>query len=123
PEDERPRFYIHGLSLGAWSSMYGVDLFQLVNDPIDGALWAGPPFPSQLWNQAVAARDPGSTYVLPVLDDGEMVRFHSNHGGLDRDYDDWRGMRVVYLQYASDPIVFYEPASVWRRPEWMREPP
>jgi uncharacterized membrane protein len=31
-------------------------------------------------------------------------------------------LRVVYLQHASDAIVFYEPASIWRAPEWMREP-
>lgn len=46
PKDTRPRPYIHGLSLGAWSSMYGTNLFALLDDPINGALWAGPPFPS-----------------------------------------------------------------------------
>ena len=34
PQDDRPRFYVHGLSLGAWSSMYGTNLFRLVDDPI-----------------------------------------------------------------------------------------
>ena len=32
-------------------------------------------------------------------------------------------MRIVFLQYSSDPIVFYEPASLWRAPPWMRDPP
>lgn len=49
PPDDRPRLYVHGLSLGAWSSMYATNLFRLVNDPIDGAFWAGPPFPSTFW--------------------------------------------------------------------------
>ncbi|WP_290748936.1 alpha/beta-hydrolase family protein, partial [Henriciella sp.] len=29
----------------------------------------------------------------------------------------------VFLQYASDPIVFFDPGAIWRRPVWMREPP
>lgn len=31
-------------------------------------------------------------------------------------------MRIIYLQYSSDPIVCYEPASFFRAPERMREP-
>jgi uncharacterized membrane protein len=32
-------------------------------------------------------------------------------------------MRIVFLQYPSDPIVFFDPLSTFRRPVWMREPP
>ena len=32
-------------------------------------------------------------------------------------------MRIVFLQYASDPVVFYNPRSLWRPPPWMLEPP
>jgi uncharacterized membrane protein len=32
-------------------------------------------------------------------------------------------MRLMFLQYPSDPIVFYDPLSVWRAPVWMREAP
>ena len=31
-------------------------------------------------------------------------------------------MRMVFLQYPSDPIVFFESASLWRPPAWMSEP-
>jgi uncharacterized membrane protein len=31
-------------------------------------------------------------------------------------------MRVVYLQYASDPVTFYEYRSLYREPDWMRSP-
>jgi uncharacterized membrane protein len=31
-------------------------------------------------------------------------------------------MRIVYLQYASDPIVFFEQAALWRQPPWMAAP-
>ena len=32
-------------------------------------------------------------------------------------------MRIVFLQYSSDPIVFYDPYSLWRAPPWMNDPP
>lgn len=123
PEDDRPEFYAHGISLGAWSSMYSFDIFEIVNDPIQGALWTGPPFPSALWNKATSARNPDSPYVLPLVGSGALVRFMSQFDGLDRDAGPWGRLRIAYLQYASDPIVFYEPNSVWRAPQWMREPP
>lgn len=122
PEDDRPRLYIHGLSLGAWASMYGTDLEVLLDDPIDGALWAGPPFPSARWNEAMAARNPDSAYVAPEVGDGRLFRFasHSKDAGGP---EGWGDMRLLFLQYSSDPIVFYEPASLFRPPAWMREPP
>ena len=119
--ETRPRLYLHGLSLGAWSSMHSVDLFQMVNDPIDGALWAGPPFPSDLWQRAVARRDPASPYVLPVVEDGRLVRFVDRHEGIAE--EGWGRMRIAFLQYASDAIVFYEPGAAFREPQWMKEPP
>lgn len=123
PRDRRPAFYVHGLSLGAWSSMYAFDVFEIINDPVQGALWSGPPFPSEFWNRTMAARNPGSPYVLPEIGDGSLVRFTSQFGGPDRAAAPWKGLRIVFMQYASDPIVFYEPLSVWREPAWMREPP
>ena len=122
PSDARPDFYLHGISLGAWSSMYSFDIFRVINDPVQGALWTGPPFPSQLWNLAVSERNPGSPYVLPLVGTGELVRFTSHFGGLERTTTPWGRLRIVFLQHASDAIVFYEPESVWRAPEWMREP-
>ncbi|WBU54306.1 alpha/beta-hydrolase family protein [Paracoccus sp. SCSIO 75233] len=122
PEDDRPRIYIHGLSLGAWASMYGTDLEALLDDPIDGALWAGPPFPSARWNEAMAARNPGSPYVAPDVGKGRLFRFAS-HTKPAGGPDGWGDMRLMFLQYSSDPIVFYEPASLFRPPAWMTEPP
>jgi uncharacterized membrane protein len=121
PEDDRPRLYIHGLSLGSWSSMHGTDLFALLDDPIDGAVWAGPPFPSKMWQGIVASRNEGSPAIAPVLGDGQLVRFasHTKDAGGP---DGWGDMRIVYLQYSSDPIVFYEPTSLFRAPDWMNEP-
>lgn len=122
PEDARPRLYIHGLSLGAWSSMHGTGLFALLDDPIDGALWVGPPFPSDRWIRVYADRNRDSPYVQPTIGEGRIVRFAS-HTADAGGPEGWGAIRIVYLQYTSDPIVFYEPASFFRAPEWMRERP
>lgn len=123
PKDNRPKLYAHGLSLGAWSSMYGTNLFRMVGDPIDGAFWAGPPFPSDLWNYVQNARNPGSPWVLPTVGDGSLVRYASHYADASEAPADWGGMRIVFLQYSSDPIVFYDPFSLWRAPPWMNDPP
>lgn len=123
PPESRPRLYVHGLSLGAWSSMYATNLFRLLDDPIDGAFWAGPPFPSAFWNYVQNQRNPGSPWVLPVIGDGSLVRYASHTADASQAEGDWGAMRIVFLQYSSDPVVFYDPASLWRAPPWMREPP
>ena len=54
PKDSRPRLYLQGLSLGSLGSETTLDLFSILEDPIDGAVWSGPPFPSSHWNDFVA---------------------------------------------------------------------
>jgi len=123
PKEGRPRLYVHGLSLGAWSSMHATNLFRLLDDPIHGAFWAGPPFPSAFWNYVQRQRAPGSPWVRPTIGDGSLIRYASHTASaLDSDTD-WGAMRIVFLQYSSDPVVFYDPASLWRAPPWMRDPP
>ena len=123
PKDRRPKLYVHGLSLGAWSSMYATNLFRLVGDPIDGAFWAGPPFPSGFWQYVQGSRAPGSPWVLPTIGDGSLVRYASHFADASQSEAGWGSMRIVFLQYSSDPIVFYDPFSLWRAPPWMKEPP
>lgn len=101
--------------------MFSFNTFQMMNEPIDGALWVGPPFPSHLWNQANSARRATSPYVLPVIDEGQVIRYSSQFASPDRSGEPWGRIRVLFLQYASDPIVFYSPSTLWREPVWMRE--
>ena len=123
PADNRPRLYVHGLSLGAWSSMYATNLFRLLDDPIDGAFWAGPPFPSGFWNYVQNQRNPGTPWVLPTIGDGSLFRYASHTADASKAAASWGNMRIAFLQYSSDPVVFYQPRSLWRAPPWMREPP
>ena len=123
PEDARPRLYVNGLSLGAWSSMHATNLFRLLDDPIDGAYWIGPPFSSAFWNYVQNQRNPGTPWVLPTIGDGSLVRYASHTADGSEPAGNWGDMRIFFLQYASDPVVFYDPRSLWRAPPWMLDPP
>ena len=122
PKDKRPKLYLYGLSLGALSSEQSAELFEVIGDPYQGALWAGPPFPSRIWRKMTADRNAGTPAWLPRFRDGSYVRFTSQRDALPEAGDHWGPMRIVYLQYASDPIVFYDPYSFYRQPEWMAVP-
>ncbi|MFC4257219.1 hypothetical protein GRI97_16510 [Altererythrobacter xixiisoli] len=122
PRESRPRLYLHGLSLGALNSDLSADLFDVIGDPYHGALWSGPPFPSRTWNQVTRERRPGSPAWLPQFRDGSVIRFTGQDNALNRAQAPWGPMRIVYLQYASDPITFFETQSAWRPPAWMSGP-
>ncbi len=49
PAERRPKLYLHGLSLGALNSERSFQLFELLDDPFNGALWSGPPFAATQW--------------------------------------------------------------------------
>ncbi|MFT3988034.1 alpha/beta hydrolase [Aestuariivirga sp.] len=122
PKDQRPRLYLHGLSLGALNSQNSADLFEMIEDPISGALWSGPPFASRLWRSVTNARNPGTPEWRPEFRDGRIVRFSTQDGSPVPSDAPWGPMRVVYLQYASDPIVFFAFSDLYRRPAWMNAP-
>ena len=122
PRDDRPQLYLFGLSLGALNSDLSVDVYDIMADPYQGALWAGPPFPSRTWNVVVGARNAGTAVWQPRYSDGRMFRFMTQDSGTGADYAPWGPLRVVYLQYPSDPIVFFETGSLLRRPAIMAQP-
>jgi len=119
PEETRPRLYLHGLSLGALSSESSMDLFDVIDEPIHGAFWVGPPFPSKLWQSTTRNRQPDSPVWLPRFRDSSIVRFTNQQNHLDKPDKEWGLMRIVYLQYGSDPITFFEPSAFFQQPEWM----
>ncbi len=122
PRDHRPRLYLHGLSLGALNSDLSTDLFDVVGDPFQGALWSGAPFASRTWKTVTAERNPGSPAWLPRFRDGSIIRFTNQEDALDIPGAQWGAMRIVYLQYASDAVTFFDPLSFYRAPAWMAEP-
>ena len=122
PEDRRPKLYLHGLSLGSFNSDLSHDLFQVIGNPYDGAFWTGPPFPSRTWTSVTADRNPGTPYWLPEFRDGSVIRFTAQDNRLDDAPAPWGPYRVIYLQYASDAVTFFDPAALWRKPAWMKPP-
>jgi uncharacterized membrane protein len=116
--DSRPKLYLHGLSLGSMGSAASADLLTVFEDPIHGALWSGPPFPNAHWARATTARNPDSPMWLPTFRDGSLLRFTGRectlHGGRR-----WGPMRLVYIQHASDPMTFFSPELLYRRPDWL----
>ena len=125
PKDKRPRLYLHGISLGAMNSERSTDLIEVMGDPFDGALWSGPPYSSRLWRWITDHRNPGSPAWLPRFRDGSFVRFMNQHGPAAEPAGPnapWGQMRIVYLQYASDPATFFDYRSLYREPEWTLAP-
>ncbi|WP_420376971.1 alpha/beta hydrolase [Rhizobium skierniewicense] len=122
PKETRPKLYLHGLSLGALNSQKSSDLYDVLADPFQGALWSGPPFSSPTWRMATTGRNEGSPYWLPTFRDSSVIRFADQYTNAHRPDKPWGPMRIVYLQYASDPITFFETAALYRRPEWMQQP-
>ena len=122
PKERRPRLYLFGLSLGARNSDLSADLFDVIADPYQGALWVGPPWDSVTWRRVTAMRAAGSPVWLPHFRDESLFHFTTQRNELNGANARWGPMRMVFLQYPSDPIVFFESASLWRPPAWMSEP-
>ncbi|MDJ0392599.1 alpha/beta hydrolase [Rhodococcus sp. G-MC3] len=123
PEQTRPRLYVYGESLGTQSGEGAFSGLAEIRDSVDGVLWVGPPNANNLWSQFVTRRDPGSPEVRPVYADGLVVRFADNSSGIPPDGQPWLGPRVLYVQHASDPVVWWSPDLLFERPDWLSEAP
>jgi uncharacterized membrane protein len=122
PPEERPALYLFGLSLGALNSDLSADNFDLVNDPYQGALWAGPPFASHTWPEIRAGRLPGTPAWAPRFRDGSVVRFTTQQDLTGEATAPWGRMRIVYLGYPSDPIVHFQASMAWHKPDFYDQP-
>ncbi|MBB3660562.1 putative membrane protein [Rhizobium sp. BK650] len=119
PREHRPKLYVHGLSLGSLNSEKSVELLEMLGDPINGALWSGPPFENKLWRSVTENRVADSPAWLPQYRDGSFVRFMNQEGSKLPPDAPWGIMRIVYLQYASDPVTFFDFRDFYRMPDWM----
>ncbi len=54
PPERRPKLYLHGLSLGALNSERSFEMFELLGEPFDGAVWSG----TSVRRQQVGRADP-----------------------------------------------------------------
>ena len=123
----RPRLMLFGESLG---SLSGQGAFNYLPDVVEmgfsAVLWVGPPNSSPLWKALTARRDPGTPEVQPRYDDGRTVRFAQASGPAEIAAvaaAPWDGTRVLFLQHASDPVVWWSPELLFAKPDWLDEPP
>lgn len=123
PRETRPRLYLGGLSLGAQASQSSTQFFDIFADPIQGALWVGPPFTSPIWRWATRNRQPDSPHWLPRFGDDSSIRFTNGGSDLSTHPGVWGPLRIAFLQYPSDPIVFFDADAWYREPEWMAGKP
>jgi uncharacterized membrane protein len=113
---------VYGESLGSQGSEAAFTTLSDIRARADGVLWVGPPNSNRLWRALVERRDPGTLEVEPVYSGGRVVRFTDDSGDLTRPPTPWYPPRVLYLQHASDPIVWWSPDLLLARPDWLVEP-
>ena len=56
---------------------------------------------------------------LPVFRDSSVIRFMNQDGFPDFGDANWGPFRVVYLQYASDPMTFFSLDLAYTEPDWL----
>jgi uncharacterized membrane protein len=120
PPDARPALYVFGESLGTFGGEAAFSGLADIENRTDGVLWAGPPNFNALWRDIVSDREEDSPEWLPVVDGGRTVRFADEAPDLARPPGPWGEPRVVYLQNASDPIVWWSPQLIFNHPDWLR---
>jgi uncharacterized membrane protein len=121
PEGQRPKLVVFGESLGSFG---GEAPFLSANNIVartDGALFSGPTFNNTMWKNITLNRDAGSPEWLPIYQQGHNVRFAARADNLARPNDPWANPRIVYLQHASDPIAWWDPNLLFRKPDWLRQ--
>ena len=122
PPTHRPRLVVFGESLGAFGGSAAFSGLTELSARTDGALFAGPPNSTALWRTLTNERAIGSPERLPIIGDGQTVRFAASSADLRTAGGSLRDPRVVFLQHASDPIVWWSPQLIWREPDWLYEP-
>ena len=122
PPTHRPRLVVFGESLGAFGGSAAFSGLADLTAHTDGALFAGPPNSTRLWRALTSQRVTGSPERLPIYGDGQTVRFAASAADLRVADGGLRTPRVVFLQHASDPIVWWSPKLIWREPDWLHEP-
>ncbi|WP_198347240.1 alpha/beta hydrolase [Nocardia terrae] len=122
PPDHRPKLLVYGESLGSQGSEGAFTGLDDIRTLVDGVLWVGPPNSNRIWTQLEQRRDPGTPEILPIYADGLIVRFGATAEDLAEPARPWTNPRVVYLQHASDPIVWWSPDLLFTQPDWLKEP-
>lgn len=114
PAPDRPELVVYGESLGAYGIERAFGDLESLLAGVDAAVLAGPPHGNPIWEEVIESRDPDSPVWRPV--GAEQVAFMQSGDEPNSTVDD---PRVVYLQNATDPIVWWSPDLLYREPAWL----
>lgn len=121
-EDERPRLFLYGESLGSFALEAMFANLNEVREQTDGVLWVGPARMNRLWQKLMSERSADTPVWRPVVGHGATVRFGPDGATLASVEGPWEAPRVAYLQHASDPITWLSTDLILQRPEWLDPP-
>jgi uncharacterized membrane protein len=118
PADDRPRLYVYGESLGAFSTGSAFTSVEDMSTTTNGALLIGPPSFDATWQRVQDNREPGSPLWRPDYNAGALVRVASTPDQITDPSLTWQtDNRIVYLVNSSDPIVAWTAdRSAWLDP-------
>lgn len=121
PEASRPKLVVYGLSLGSFG---GQSDFTGEGDfarRIDAGLFVGTPGFSEPWRTFTENRDAGSPQVEPIYQGASTIKFVTNSSDVLHDTN--AKYKIIYFQYATDPIVWFDASLIYKQPDWTREEP
>ena len=123
PEGQRPKLVVFGESLGTSGAEAPFGTIPDIAARTDGAFFAGPIVNNPVWKATLRDRDKGSPERLPMFENGDLVRFVANrHDIAAAEKRPWPSIsRILFLQHASDPVVWWDPGTILRKPDWLRE--
>lgn len=121
PQENRPKLIVFGLSLGSYGAQAAFTDIEELRQRTDGALFLGTPSFSEPWSSVVSSRDKGSPQWQPQYRRGRAVRFAAENSNLSHQAADWQAPRILYMQHASDPVVWWNESLLWQKPDWLSE--
>ncbi|QRJ59444.1 alpha/beta hydrolase [Corynebacterium macginleyi] len=125
PDDDRPKLYLYGESLGTTGIEAAFSGVRDIANSVDGILLTGPPHFNRLRSQFVERRDPGSTEISPVYAGSLVVRFANEVDQVRRwgrvSEEEWGRTRMLYIQHPSDPVSWWSTELAFKEPDWMKE--
>jgi uncharacterized membrane protein len=119
PVARRPKLLLFGESLGTLGTEKMFGTVQGLAHGADGILLEGPTFANPLRNEIIAHRDPGTPVWDPAYSP-EPIEFAATPAELRT--PNWPAPKVVYLQNASDPVVWWSAELLYKSPGWLRKP-
>ncbi|MBX4188962.1 alpha/beta hydrolase, partial [Candidatus Saccharibacteria bacterium] len=122
PAEQRPKVVVFGESLGSFGGEAAFANLASFKTTTDGAVWAGPPNFNILRKTATADRDAGTPEILPVYQKCQNIRFSVRPDDVKKPGPQWDSPKAIYLENSSDPIVWWSPALLFHKPDWLKEP-